>query len=159
MEWGRAVAATLLGRMENPLYLNVYISILHRKFETNIPIKGIALPQSQFPHSCVCERSIYSHDRSAHKVFSYVEYRVVSGVFQNIDPPPHPLSTLRVFPPTASEAGGTHSPGGEGVGVNILEDARHLMGLLTYNRSTDMPIMLQEICGTILGICKSLTDT
>jgi hypothetical protein len=27
-----------------------------RKFETNIPRKGISGPQSQFPHSCVCER-------------------------------------------------------------------------------------------------------
>ncbi len=35
------------------------------KFETNIPRKGTARPQSQFPHSCVCERFIYSHDRSA----------------------------------------------------------------------------------------------
>jgi hypothetical protein len=32
-----------------------------RKFETNIPRKGIARPQSEFPHSCVCERFIYSH--------------------------------------------------------------------------------------------------
>ncbi len=32
------------------------------KFETNISRKGIVLPQSQFPHSCVCERFIYSHD-------------------------------------------------------------------------------------------------
>jgi hypothetical protein len=23
-------------------------------------------PQSQFPHSCVCERFIYSHDRSTY---------------------------------------------------------------------------------------------
>ncbi len=30
-----------------------------------IPRKGIAQPQSQFPHSCVCERLIYSQDRSA----------------------------------------------------------------------------------------------
>jgi hypothetical protein len=30
VEWGRAVAATLLGRMENPLYLNVYISVIVR---------------------------------------------------------------------------------------------------------------------------------
>jgi hypothetical protein len=37
-----------------------------RKFETNNPRKGITLPQSQFPHSCVCERLIYSHDRSAY---------------------------------------------------------------------------------------------
>jgi hypothetical protein len=36
-----------------------------RKFETNIPRKGISGPQSQFPHSCVCERNIYSHDGSA----------------------------------------------------------------------------------------------
>jgi hypothetical protein len=36
-----------------------------RKFETNIPKKGIALPQSQFSHSCVIERFIYTHDRSA----------------------------------------------------------------------------------------------
>jgi hypothetical protein len=35
-----------------------------RKFETNIPRKGISGPQSQFPHSCVCERIIYSHDGS-----------------------------------------------------------------------------------------------
>jgi hypothetical protein len=31
----------------------------YRKFETNIPRKGIARPQSQFPHSSVCERFIY----------------------------------------------------------------------------------------------------
>ncbi len=36
-----------------------------RKFETNIPRKGISGPQSLFPHSCVCERIIYSHDGSA----------------------------------------------------------------------------------------------
>ncbi len=36
----------------------------YRKFETNIPRKGIAKQQSQFPDSCVGERCIYSHDRS-----------------------------------------------------------------------------------------------
>jgi hypothetical protein len=36
-----------------------------QKFETNIPRNGISGPQSQFPHSCVCERIIYSHDGSA----------------------------------------------------------------------------------------------
>ncbi len=36
-----------------------------RKIETNIPRKGISEPQSQFPHSCVCEQIIYSHDGSA----------------------------------------------------------------------------------------------
>ncbi len=38
----------------------------YRKFETYIPRKGIARPQSQFLHSCVCERLVYSHDRSAY---------------------------------------------------------------------------------------------
>jgi hypothetical protein len=37
----------------------------YRKFEPNIPRKGFARPESQFPHSCVCELFIYSHDRSA----------------------------------------------------------------------------------------------
>ncbi len=38
----------------------------YRKFETNIPRKGIARPQSQFSPSCVCERFMYSHDGSAY---------------------------------------------------------------------------------------------
>jgi len=37
-----------------------------RKFETNIPRKGIAQGQSQFPHSCVCARLICSQYRSAY---------------------------------------------------------------------------------------------
>ncbi len=36
-----------------------------RKFKTNIPRKGISRSQFQFPHSCVCERIIHSHDGSA----------------------------------------------------------------------------------------------
>ncbi len=42
----------------------------YRKFETYIPTKGIVRPppppQSQFPHSCVCDRFLYSHGRSAY---------------------------------------------------------------------------------------------
>ncbi len=37
-----------------------------RKFETNLTSKGNAQPKSQFPHSCVCEQFIYSHDWSAY---------------------------------------------------------------------------------------------
>ncbi len=46
----------------------------------------------------------------------YVEYRAVSDVFQNIDPPPplHPASALAGG--ALIGAGVTHSPGGEGVG-------------------------------------------
>jgi hypothetical protein len=44
----------------------------------------------------------------------------MSGVFQNIDPPLHPLTT------PAFGAWGRHTRWVErGVGVNILEDARH----------------------------------
>jgi hypothetical protein len=31
----------------------------YQKLKTNIPRRGIARPQSQFTHSCVCERFIY----------------------------------------------------------------------------------------------------
>ncbi len=34
-------------------------------WKKNIPRKGIAWQQSQFPNSYVCERFIYSHDHSA----------------------------------------------------------------------------------------------
>jgi hypothetical protein len=43
------------------------IPTLQRKSHLCIHRKGIARrPQSQFPHSCVCDRFIYSHDRSAY---------------------------------------------------------------------------------------------
>ncbi len=39
------------------------LNTLNRNFDLCIPRKGIARPQSQFPHSCVCERST---DRSTY---------------------------------------------------------------------------------------------
>ncbi len=36
----------------------------YHKFETNIPRKGTAWPQSQFPHSFVCERFMYIFPQS-----------------------------------------------------------------------------------------------
>jgi hypothetical protein len=68
-----------------------------------------------------------------HKVFTYVKYRAVSGVFQNIeniDPPP-PLHPASVSSPR-TKGGGVHRAV-RGVGVNILEDARHRIGLLQYS--------------------------
>jgi hypothetical protein len=67
-----------------------------------------------------------------HKVLTYIDYRAVSGVFRTIGPPPslHPARA------PAPKAGGTHSPGGEGMGVNISEDARQWIDLLQYNPST-----------------------
>ncbi len=37
---------------------------LQRKSHLCVPFRGSARPRSQFPHSCVCERFIYSQDRS-----------------------------------------------------------------------------------------------
>ncbi len=60
-----------------------------------------------------------------HKVFTYIEYRAVSGVFRNYWPPtPSPPSEC-VLP--------AHQRDG---GVNISEDASHWIGLLQYNPST-----------------------
>jgi hypothetical protein len=39
---------------------------LKRKSHLCIPFLGIGRPQSQFPHSCVCERFMYSQDRSTY---------------------------------------------------------------------------------------------
>ncbi len=53
-----------MGR-KSPMSWPVYTAkTKYRNFETNIPRKEISGSQSQFPHSCVCERFIYSHDRS-----------------------------------------------------------------------------------------------
>jgi len=40
-----------------------FITTLQRNLNLNIPRKRIGQPQSQFPHSCVRERSIYFHVR------------------------------------------------------------------------------------------------
>jgi hypothetical protein len=54
----------------------------------------------------------------------------MSRVFQNIEPPPPPSPPGECVPP-AFVAGGGHTRQGEREwGVNILEDARHRIGLL-----------------------------
>jgi hypothetical protein len=60
---------------------------------------------------------------------------------------PHPPLHAASMPSPRTKAGGTHSPGGGGGGVNILEDARHRIGLLQYNLSTLLSngcVVLQE---------------
>ncbi len=49
----------------------------------------------------------------------------MSGVFRNIDPAPTPSPLSECVPPRLWCGGRTHSLGGEGVGVNSSEDARH----------------------------------
>jgi hypothetical protein len=48
------------------LALLVCRSTLQGKSHLCILFPGIAWPQSKFPHSCVCERFIYSQDRSTY---------------------------------------------------------------------------------------------
>jgi hypothetical protein len=45
---------------------------LLRKSHLCIPRKGIARPQSQFPHSCVCERFIYSQAQITDGSWEYI---------------------------------------------------------------------------------------
>jgi hypothetical protein len=62
----KELEATVSGLLSSFGWLTYHIAKTQcRKFETNIPRKGILGPQSQFPHSCVCERIIFSHDGSA----------------------------------------------------------------------------------------------
>jgi hypothetical protein len=75
----------------------------------------------------------------SHKVLTTVEYRAVSGVFQNIDPPPSSPPSECVHPPH-QRRGYTLAGRRGGWGVNILEDARHRIGLLQYNLSTGIVI-------------------
>jgi hypothetical protein len=64
------------------------------------------------------------HPGLHHKVLTYVEFRAVSGVFQNIDPPP-PLQPASESSPRI-KGRGVHTRGAvRGWVVNILEDARH----------------------------------
>ncbi len=63
-----------------------------------------------------------------HKVLTYVEYRAVSDVFQNIDsPPPSPPSEC-VLPPHQRRGVNTRRAV-RGMGGQYLEDASHRIGL------------------------------
>jgi hypothetical protein len=61
----RTIPQANLDKMANRALLCT-AKIKYRDFETNIPRKGLSGSQSQYPHSCVCERFIYSQDRSAY---------------------------------------------------------------------------------------------
>ena len=60
---------------------------------------------------------------------TYVEYRAVSCVFQNIDPPP-PSPPGECFLPAQQRRGYTLAGRRGGWGVNILEDERNRIALL-----------------------------
>ncbi len=108
---------------------------------------GGCLPflQSHYDYS----KGVYT-EGTRHKVHTYVENRAVSGVFQNIDPLPPP-SPQRVCPPPAPKA---YTLAGRW-GVNILEDARHWIGILQYNPSTERGnIGVTRVAGKVNKECR-----
>ncbi len=56
-------------------------NVLQRKSHLYIPFLGIAPPPSQFPHSCVCERLIYSQDRSTYFPAAERIDRLIVGIY------------------------------------------------------------------------------
>ncbi len=91
-------------------------------------------------------------------------YRVQSSVWRlpNYWPPTPSPPSKSVLPPHQRREGGTHSPGGEGVWVNISEDARHWIGLLKYNPSTGSvvhrPFTDVWICLNVRYWCLNVYD-
>jgi hypothetical protein len=69
----------------DPLFITVMLvslvggALLRQNTENakqKFPRKGIARPQSRFPHACVCERFIYSHNRSAYSAHRHMNVEI-----------------------------------------------------------------------------------
>ncbi len=82
------------------------------------------------------EKAWHSRYRMIHKVLTHVEYRAVSGVFQNIDPPP-PLRECVL--PLHQRRGATLSLGGERVEGQYFGRRQTL----------DWPLTVQSLHGMI----------
>ncbi len=54
--------------------------ILQQKSHLCIPFLGVTRPQYQFPHSCVCERFVYSQDRSTYFYCSKIGNSIVEYI-------------------------------------------------------------------------------
>ncbi len=119
----------------------------------------IDLRFSLFRHFFWCARRRYCTERETpsthsqiqplpHKVLTYVEYRAVSGVFQNSDPPP-PFHPASVSSPRTKGWGGEYTLAGRWRGggsifwktpdIGLASYSiifLHWIGLLQYNLST-----------------------
>jgi hypothetical protein len=84
----RRITGLHLGRSTGPPWWGTIFAFWRDNMSASHPL----LP-FHFCHGCT------------HKVLTYVEYRAVSGVFQNIDPPPPSPHSECVLPP-APKAGG-----------------------------------------------------
>jgi hypothetical protein len=87
------------------------------------------------------------------KIFSHRIMKTVPSLFHGIFSEQILIATL---PRTNGGGGGTHSPGSEGGrGVNILEDARHWIGLLQYNPSMNKRFVHSFIFNAIYVVISS----
>ncbi len=130
---------TLLYQSRNKRHLNPSLAVLNFYFSKRICLADLGLlcntvgPQSTY----IC--------------------RVQSSVWRlpKYWPPPHPTPSPQrecVLPRTK---GGEVSTLAGRWGVNILEDARHWIGLLQFNPSTCRPIHLYKILDSNLTLCAS----
>jgi hypothetical protein len=96
---------------------------------------------------------------AVHKVLTYVEYRAVSDVFQNIyylPYTPSPPSECVPSPPPAPRAGGTHSQGGEGDGGSIFWETPAIGLASSNNLSTKQPL---ELIAHQWGSCSDWAES
>jgi hypothetical protein len=94
-----------------------------------------------------------------HKLFTYVvEYRALSGVFKNIDPPPPSPPFEWVLPPH-HRRGGTHSPaGGVGGGGESIFWKMPDIGLASYS-IISLRCGLYNVFHSIgMAVAKSITE-
>jgi hypothetical protein len=64
------------------MYVGQHILILSHEAFTSF--SGIARPQSHFPHSCVCERFIYSQDRSTYCISCSRKDRPILEIYKSV---------------------------------------------------------------------------
>ncbi len=91
---------------------------------------------------------------AAQSTYIYRVQRSVWRLPQLLTPPP-PLHPAIVSSPRTKDGGGVHTRSAvRGWGVNLSEDARHWIGLLQYNPSTDSSI---AYCITSSVLKRSMT--
>jgi hypothetical protein len=145
-----------------------------------IPFMRIAQPQSQLPHSCVCERFIYSQDRFTNISCSRIG-RSILGIYKS-------LTDTRIWKlglwPRNSFSGSicfkisllvfcsaeTTLQRQNAENLKQIFPEKEYRGLSPYFHihvsvselhipSMGLPLLLEEVCRLILGIYKSLKDT
>jgi hypothetical protein len=68
----------------SPHNISIHCKDKMPKFETNIPRKGISGPQSQCPHSCVCERIILYIPTMGLSVLLEEICRLILGIYKSL---------------------------------------------------------------------------